>query len=186
MVAGGAGVPVHDSQQWKAAAAEVRSRLVAVGGNIDALDPFKNAKADPSNNNPPHVDPKDLFMFLMAYLEVTPEQAEFMYEAESVMHELDTYINITKNAVSKMRHQFIETAEECETQFSSFRTILTPAQSAKFLLWVFKNKAAVHMLDELWKRTFPITGGEDAATATEEGKGDRDEQKKPKAAAPKG
>lgn len=30
--------------------------------------------------------------------------------------------------------------------------ILTPSQSAKFVVWVSKNRACVHMLEQLWDK----------------------------------
>jgi len=147
-----------DSNQWKAVATEVQQRaLKDCGGDVTKLDPFKKI----SDLNSPQVDPKELLIFILAYLEITPEQSQFLYESEGVMHDLDDYLRQAKSMMNEMRSQFIETAEDLETHYESMGSILTPTQVAKFLLWIDKNKACVHMLDELWKRTFPINTNDD-------------------------
>ena len=48
-----------------------------------------------------------------------------------------------------------QTGEDLEAEFDNVRSILTPTQAAKFLVWVANNGAAMHMLNELWERVYP-------------------------------
>jgi len=43
---------------------------------------------------------------------------------------------------------------DLETEFNSVRAILTPTQVAKFVVWISRNGACMHMLNELWGKIY--------------------------------
>ena len=45
--------------------------------------------------------------------------------------------------------------QDLDAEFSEIRSILTPRQAAKFLVWVANNGACMHMLNELWSKSYP-------------------------------
>ena len=108
-----------------------------------------------SAQSPARLNPKDLFRYLVQYLEVTPQQAAAMKDSRLVAQEMDSYLENSLTVLSELRDRLAQTGEDLETEFSNVRSILTPTQAAKFLVWVANNSACMHMLNELWDRVYP-------------------------------
>jgi hypothetical protein len=110
-------------------------------------------------------DPKHLFAYLVKYLEVTPEQAAALKDSRSVARELDECLQSSLDVLRELQHRLRLCGNGMETEFDNIRSVLTPTQAAKFLVWVAKNRACMHMLNELWSRVYPDpysnTDGED-------------------------
>lgn len=107
---------------------------------------------DPEN---PNMDPKNLFQYLVNYLEVTPEQAAALKDSRFVAQEMDSCLEKALTVLGELRGRLAQTGEDLETEFNNVRSILTPTQAAKFLVWVANNSACMHMLNELWDRVYP-------------------------------
>lgn len=118
----------------------------ASGATLDGL-----AVASPT----PQLDPKALFQYLVQYLDVTPEQAASMKDSRLVAQEMDGCLETALSVLSELRQRLAQTGEDLETEFYNIRSILTPTQAAKFLVWVANNDACMHMLNELWDRVYP-------------------------------
>ena len=101
------------------------------------------------------LDPKSLFQYLVQYLEVTPQQAAAMKDSRLVAQEMDGCLESALVVLSELRDRLAQTGEDLETEFYNIRSILTPTQAAKFLIWVANNDACMHMLNELWDRVYP-------------------------------
>jgi hypothetical protein len=110
------------------------------------------AAGDPPSQR---LDPKALFRYLVQYLEVTPQQAAAMKDSRLVAQEMDGCLETALGVLSELRDRLAQTGEDLETEFYNVRSILTPTQAAKFLVWVANNDACVHMLNELWDRVYP-------------------------------
>ena len=101
-------------------------------------------------------------------MQVTPAQAAALKDSRFVAQELDECLAKALAVLDELRPRLAQTGEDLETEFNNVRSILTPTQAAKFLVWVANNSAAMHMLDELWDRVYPApsaapsTTGEDA------------------------
>jgi hypothetical protein len=106
---------------------------------------------------PQQLDPKALFQYLVNYLEVTPQQAAAMKDSRFVARELDGILDSSLRVLYELRRRLAETGEDLEAEFADVRSILTPTQAARFLVWVANNAACVHMLNELWDRVYPST-----------------------------
>ena len=109
-------------------------------------------KLDTSN---PNFEPKALFKYLVQYLEVTPEQAAALKDSRFVAMEMDDCLAQALKVLAELRQRMTQTGEDLEAEFDNVRSILTPTQAAKFLVWVANNGAAMHMLNELWERVYP-------------------------------
>ena len=120
-------------------------------------------KLDASN---PNFEPKALFQYLVKFLEVTPEQAAALKDSRFVAMEMDDCLAQALKVLAELRERMTQTGEDLETEFDNVRSILTPTQAAKFLVWVANNGAAVHMLNELWERVYPA-GSPDGASNDE-------------------
>ena len=115
------------------------------------------AKDQPSSDaqQPARLNPKDLFRYLVQYLEVTPQQAAAMKDSRLVAQEMDSYLDSSLSVLTELRDRLAQTGEDLDAEFSNVRSILTPTQAAKFLVWVANNSACMHMLNELWDRVYP-------------------------------
>ena len=100
-------------------------------------------------------EPKTLFTYLAQYLEVTPEQAAALKDSRWVARELDECLHSSLDVLEQLRQRLRLCGNGLETEFDNVRSILTPTQAAKFLVWVANNRACIHMLNELWSRVYP-------------------------------
>jgi hypothetical protein len=125
--------------------------------NETALLPIRSkvsAENEESSSAPPN-DNKALFKHLVKILEVTPEQAAALKDSRFVAQEMDEILKETLSVLTELQSRLTQCGEDLDTEFNNVRTILTPSQSAKFLVWVSQNKACMHMLNELWSKVYP-------------------------------
>jgi hypothetical protein len=113
------------------------------------------------------LQPKKLFTHLVNYLQVTPQQAGALKDSRWVARELDQSLATSLSVLQELRDRLNQIGDGMETEFNNVRSILTPTQAAKFLVWVADNRACMHMLNELWSRVYPDP---DDAASVEEGK----------------
>jgi hypothetical protein len=109
----------------------------------------------PNSSLAPPTDTKALFRHLVNILQVTPEQAVALKDSRFVAQEMDEILKETLSVLEELRSRLTQCGEDLETEFNNIRAILTPSQSAKFLVWVAQNKACMHMLNELWSKVYP-------------------------------
>lgn len=101
------------------------------------------------------LEPKALFQYLVNYLEVTPAQATALKDSRHVSQELDAALVTSLKMLEELRERLTRCGEDLDEEFSTIRSILTPRQAAKFLVWVANNEACMHMLNELWSKVYP-------------------------------
>jgi len=120
---------------------------------------------------------KELFTLLVKKLEVTPAQAAALKDSRFVAEEMDETLRETFEVLTELRSRLARCGQDLETEFNCIRQILTPSQSAKFLVWVAQNKACMHMLNELWSKNYPMdaTFSNDSLPTTPTGSGSFDE-----------
>lgn len=103
----------------------------------------------------PPVAPKSLFQYLVNYLQVTPSQAAALKDSRHVAKELDAALVKSLSMLQELRETLTQCTDDLDAEFTTIRSILTPRQAAKFLVWVSNNGACMHMLNELWSRQYP-------------------------------
>lgn len=118
--------------------------------------PVSSSQAAPEGgaSHPPKTS-KELFTLLVKKLEVTPAQASALKDSRFVAQEMDETLQETLQTLKELRSRLAQCGQDLETEFNCIRQILTPSQSAKFLVWVAQNKACMHMLNELWSKNYP-------------------------------
>jgi len=109
--------------------------------------------ATASSYTPPK-NSKELFTHIVKILEVTPEQAGALKDSRFVAQEMDVTLKETLICLKELRGRLEQCGQDLDTEFNCIRQILTPSQSAKFLVWVAQNKACMHMLNELWSKNY--------------------------------
>jgi len=112
---------------------------------------YNNQKAKQSTP----VAQKSLFQYLVNYLKVTPSQAAALKDSRHVAKELDSALVKSLSMVKELRETLTQCTDDLDAEFTTIRSILTPRQAAKFLVWVANNDACMHMLNELWRRQYP-------------------------------
>jgi hypothetical protein len=120
-----------------------------------ASAPADNGSVLAPDSDNPALDPKQMFQYLVNYLQVTPEQGGALKDSRWVAHELDECLVKALKMAEELRTRLTQCGEDLEAEFDTVRSILSPTQAAKFLVWVANNSACMHMLNELWSRVYP-------------------------------
>ena len=110
-------------------------------------------------------DTKSLFSHLVQILDVTPEQAAALKDSRFVAHEMDMCLQESLGVLKELQRRLTQCGEGLDAEFSNVRSILTPTQAAKFLVWVANNSACMHMLNELWSKVYPHESADDGDDA---------------------
>ncbi len=84
-------------------------------------------------------DPKELFKYLVNFLQVTPEQASALKDSRHVARELDDALAKSLSMLKELKDRLTNMGQDLDAEFSEIRSILTPRQAAKFLVWVANN-----------------------------------------------
>ena len=126
-------------------------------------------------------EPKELFSYLVNFLQVTPEQAAALKDSRHVAKELDSALETSLAMLGELRERLTDMGQNLDAEFSEIRSILTPRQAAKFLVWVANNGACMHMLNELWSKVYPESvsnhvDDDDDEEEAEEGEGEEEEE----------
>lgn len=140
------------------APAEESSSATALGSNVVADSPASsNVEAAPSTST--SKTNKQIFEFLVQYLEVTPDQAIALKDSRKVAQELDSALAKSFSMLNELKLRLTQVVGDLETEFDSVRAILTPTQVAKFVVWIAHNGACMHMLNELWGKIYHKQSG---------------------------
>jgi hypothetical protein len=108
----------------------------------------------PKSKDVSKMDPKNMFQYLVNFLEVTPEQASELRDSRLVAKELDAALAQALSTLQQLRDSLSTVGQSLEHEFSEIRSILSSRQSAKFLVWVANNAPAMHMLNEVWSTVY--------------------------------
>ena len=108
-----------------------RSTLPSAGGG----EQFNKEKLN-------NTDPKELFKYLVNFLDVTPEQAAALKDSRHVAKELDEALATSLSMLEELKDRLTTVGQDLDAEFSEIRSILTPRQAAKFLVWVANNGGA--------------------------------------------
>ena len=120
----------------------------------DASTPISGGKNDTSSASALSLEPKSMFHFLVKHLGVTPQQAAALKDSRLIAKELDSALTESLSVLEELRLRLTQVGDDLETEMDSVRAILTPTQAAKFLVWVSNNTACMHMLNELWNKSY--------------------------------
>jgi len=137
----------------------------------EIIKPSAPEKTDQSS---PELRPKSLFYHLVNHLEVTPSQASLLKDSRYVAKELDTALVQSLKLLEELKKRLAKCGDDLEAEFDSVRSILTPTQAAKFLIWVKNNGACMYMLDQLWSNKYSMV--DDEGDDDEEENSDLDEK----------
>ena len=128
--------------------------LTTAAPNHNSEASIDTSCTDGDGNSTNKFDPKALFQHFVQYLDVTPEQAAALKDSRLVAKELDQTLRKSLSILQELRQRLTQCGKELETEFDSVEQILTPTQTAKFLVWISNNRACMHMLNELWSKTY--------------------------------
>jgi len=147
-----AGLPTPDvSVPFDSPATSTAESVATASESVKASSDSALPVADPPQSG----DPKILFQYLVGYLDVSPEQAADLKDSRFVAQELDSHLEKALKVLDELKTRLTQCGDDLESEFDKVRSILTPTQAAKFLIWVANNGACMHMLNELWGRAYP-------------------------------
>ena len=127
------------------AAAAAAAPVISPTASADSAAPVDSSVLAVDTPNPA-LQPKAMFQYLVNYLQVTPEQAGELKDSRWVAQELDESLVQALHTLEELRTRLTQCGKDLEAEFNTVRSILTPTQAAKFLVWVANNSACMHML----------------------------------------
>lgn len=102
-----------------------------------------DALPEPSASEP-------LWATLVKVIDATREQQAVLGGKVDVAKAMDADLHGTLYKLSSLRTLLCSKNESLEDEMAQIQRILTPTQTAKFILWVSRNSACMHMLNQLW------------------------------------
>ncbi|CAM9557741.1 unnamed protein product [Chrysoparadoxa australica] len=127
------GVPTNDS-----------ATTVAVGG------PSGDVGASAGSSCSDGFKPESLWEEMVTAFGVTDEQKQQFRDKMHVVKELEADLSTTFDMAAKLRLLLCNRNQSLDEEMDEIQKILTPTQTAKFILWVSRNSACMHMLNQLW------------------------------------
>ncbi|CAN0076067.1 unnamed protein product [Ascophyllum nodosum] len=94
----------------------------------------------------------DMWSSLVEVLEATEEQQNAMRGQAGAIAELARDLEGTTGILRRLKLLLEDRNQTLDGEMAEIQRILTPTQTAKFVLWVSKNRACVHMLNQLWDK----------------------------------
>ena len=97
-------------------------------------------------------DPSSVWNTLASELKIAESQKEIFLAQKN---KLGTQNDGIKNLVKKLKvfeKEILEVMKKRRLQMTQLTSLFTPTQQAKFMNWIEKNEACVHLLDNLWKK----------------------------------
>ena len=87
-----------------------------------------------------------IWNILCRELEVTEDQKKRIISHRGTIRHLCAELKASLHLLSQLRGRVDVKNESLEEEMKQMRSILTPKQAAKFILWVSHNPACMHML----------------------------------------
>eukprot|EP00953_Heterococcus_sp_UTEX-ZZ885_P030659 16185-Heterococcus_DN1.PRE.3 len=137
-------------------ASSAESDDVAVDTSTVKTEPVAahNSSSSSSSSSSPAIDTSEsLWNTLVNVLQVTPQQEHLLASKVAIAQAMDIDLHETLQLVSALRTLLCNKNESLDGEMAQIQRILTPTQTAKFILWVSRNSACMHMLNQLWTHT---------------------------------
>lgn len=95
-----------------------------------------------------------LWATVSAELGVTEEQQRQLLAQRETVKGMDGDLQVTSGMLSELRALINDKNASLDQELLEVQKILTPTQTAKFILWITKNPACMHMLNQLWRLVY--------------------------------
>lgn len=96
-------------------------------------------------------DESSLLSILKKELGITTEQKQKINTQRTKIDELRTELRKSLLVLKELRETVRKKNELLDTEMEILQKILTPTQTAKFIVWVTRNPMCLRILDHLWK-----------------------------------
>jgi hypothetical protein len=101
--------------------------------------------------------------------QVTEAQQSELFNQRDAVEAMEADLQQTLGMLHELRQNIDDKNSSLDTELQEVQKILTPTQTAKFILWITQNPACMHMLNQLWhhiyERSEAEKGEEGKATA---------------------
>jgi len=105
----------------------------------------------------PKMGPLDIWKLVAKDLEVTDEQQKQLMSFQEQVEVMDDDLQLTLDMLKQLRSLIDDKNSSLDQELLEIQKILTPTQTAKFILWVTQNPACMHMLNQLWRHVYERT-----------------------------
>jgi len=92
-----------------------------------------------------------LWQLLSKELELSREQMSQIKGCRAKVRERGDEVKITVQMLNQLKKRVQNKNNNLDSEMAGIQGILTPKQSAKFILWVSNNPACIHMLNQIWR-----------------------------------
>lgn len=94
--------------------------------------------------------PAEIWTMVANELEVTEEQQQQLLAFQGEVETLDKDLKMTLGMLKQLRALIDDKNSSLDQELLEIQKILTPTQTAKFILWVTQNPACMHFLNQLF------------------------------------
>ncbi|TFJ84656.1 hypothetical protein NSK_004121 [Nannochloropsis salina CCMP1776] len=137
-------------------------------GLVGSLCNVEDAASEPA---------RQLWAVLSEELHVTREQQAALLQRRDNIVAMDADIGVTSAMLRELRALIEDKNSSLDQELLEVQKILSPTQTAKFILWITRNPACMHMLNQLWRAVYERSGGGEGTgdrSGTREGSGEAD------------
>lgn len=114
----------------------------------------------------------DLWQTLTKELEVTDGQQKELFHQRDAVDAMEADLEQTLGMLHELRQNIADKNSSLDQELHEVQKILTPTQTAKFILWITQNPACMHMLNQLWHHIYEKNDDGSAPATTAESNGD--------------
>ncbi len=135
-----------------AAGAAAAAAEEGAGGVIAAPPPPRQPPGEgEAGPQPPARAARRLWATVSAELGVTEAQQRALLAQRGTVQGMDEDLQVTSGMLADLRALIDDKNASLDQELLEVQKILTPTQTAKFILWITKNPACMHMLNQLWR-----------------------------------
>ena len=85
---------------------------------------------------------------------MTEAQQRALLAQRGTVQGMDEDLQVTSGMLADLRALIDDKNASLDQELLEVQKILTPTQTAKFILWITKNPACMHMLNQLWRLVY--------------------------------
>lgn len=95
-------------------------------------------------------DPSSIWNTLTKELKLDESQIKELLAQRALLGAQSSSMKSTLKKLKNLWNEFEANMDKRRQQFQHITSVISPSQCAKFLLWVERNQACIHLLDNMW------------------------------------
>jgi len=98
---------------------------------------------------------RHIWNLICKLLELTPEQQSQVLDRKTSVLSLEEDLQQLEKMIGELRKVISNNSSALDSEMEELRRILSPTQTAKFMIWVKDNPGCMYMLNQLWSKIHP-------------------------------